>query len=181
MDRRDFAIAGSALALLATTGSSAQTRSSTVGREVYEAFQRGEFARWDAVIAADVELNSSGYWGGKGIQLLKDWGNAFITAFRPRIDLVDEHEALDAQGNGRSFIVVNLNWKHQAPFFGVQPTGREGTSVEIFYFVVRAGKVTRFNVADNTLDLTVYLWDRGYPMPHMIQPTPIVRGIERRA
>lgn len=179
MNRRDALIATGATALLGVTAAQAKN-APAVGREVYEAFQRGEFARWDAVIAADVELNSSGYWGGKGLKLLKDWGNAFLTAFVPRVDLVDEHEALDANGNGRAFIVVNLNWKHVAPFFGVQPTGREGTSVEIFYFVVQNRKITRFNVADNTLDLTVYLWDRGYPMPHMIQPPAIVRGINRR-
>jgi hypothetical protein len=66
-----------------------------------------------------------------------------------------------------------------ATFFGVAPTGREGTSVETMLLTVREGLVTRIDVADNTLDLVLYLWDRGWPHPHNIEPDPLVVGVDR--
>jgi hypothetical protein len=35
-------------------------------------------------------------------------------------------------------------------------------------------------VADNSLDLALYLWDRGWPHQHDVHPEILVRGIERR-
>lgn len=163
-----------------TAISTAVNATPSITREIYEGFQRGEFQRWDAVIDPDVELLSGGNWGGRGIDLLKTWGGEFVKSLKPRIDLVDEHEAIDANGNGRAFITVNLNWKHAEPFFDLKPTGREGTSVETFIFTIRNGKVVRFGVADNTLDLSIYLWERGWPQVHNIRPTAIITGIERR-
>jgi hypothetical protein len=40
-----------------------------------------------------------------------------------RIDLVDEHLALDSDGNGRGFITFNLHWKHDEPFFDTTRPG----------------------------------------------------------
>lgn len=146
----------------------------SITREIYEGFQRGEFHRWDAVIASDVLVNSPGKYGTQGLDPLKTWGREFLNALKPRIDLVDEYE-----GESRAFLTVNLNWKHIEPFFGLQPTGREGTSVETFLLTIENGKVVRFDVADNTLDLAIYLWERGWPHPHNIRPQPIVEGIEQ--
>ncbi|MDM9379871.1 ester cyclase [Chlorogloeopsis sp. ULAP01] len=143
-------------------------------REIYEGFQRGEFERWDAVIAQDVEIYSPAYWGGQGLDALKAFGAEFVKALKPRIDLVDEFD-----GGDRAFLTVNLNWKHVEPFFDLKPTGREGTSIETFILTIQNGQVTRFGVADNTLDLAIYLWGRGYSMAHNIRPEPIVQGIER--
>ena len=36
---------------------------------------------------------------------------------------------------------------------GLAPTGREGTSVETLLLTIRAGRIVRIDVADNTLDL----------------------------
>lgn len=146
----------------------------SITREIYEGFQRGEFDRWDAVIAPDVLLNSPGKYGGQGLDALKTWGAEFLKALKPRIDLVDEYE-----GESRAFLTVNLNWKHIEPFFGLQPTGREGTSIETFLLTIENGKVVRFDVADNSLDLAIYLWERGWPQAHNVRPQPIVNGIER--
>ena len=68
-------------------------------REIYEAFQRVELDRWDAVVAEDVAINSPAGYGMRGLQLLKDWAGAFAR-FAKQIDLVDEHEAVDEQGTG---------------------------------------------------------------------------------
>jgi ketosteroid isomerase-like protein len=148
----------------------------SITREIYEGFQRGEFERWDKVIAQDVEIYSPGYWGGKGIDALKTWGGEFLKALQPRIDLVDEFE-----GSDRAFVTVNLNWKHVEPFFDLKPTGREGTSIETFILTIKDGKVVRFGVADNTLDLAIYLWERGWAQAHNVHPEAIIQGIERRA
>jgi hypothetical protein len=148
-------------------------------REIYEGFQRVEFDRWDAVIAEDVAINSPAGYGMSGLQLLKDWAAGFVRLGK-QIDLVDQHQALDDQGNGRGFITFNLHWKHDEDFMGLPPTGREGTSVETMLLTFRDHKVTRIDVADNTVELPLYLWRRGWPNPHGIRPEPIVTGVDRR-
>jgi hypothetical protein len=70
------------------------------GRVFYEGFQRAEFERWDGVIADDVTINSPTGYGMTGLMVLKDWAANFAR-LGYRIDLVDEHLALDNAGNGR--------------------------------------------------------------------------------
>ena len=70
----------------------------SITREIYEGFQRGEFHRWDAVIASNVLVNSPGKYGIQGLDPLKTWGGEFLKALKPRIDLVDEYE-----GESRAF------------------------------------------------------------------------------
>jgi hypothetical protein len=149
-------------------------------REIYEGFQRVEFDRWDGVIADDVAVNSPAGYGMSGLQLLKDWAAGFVRLGK-QIDLVYERQALDGQGNGRGFITFNLHWKHDENFMGLPPTGREGTSVETMLLTFRDHKVTRIDVADNTVELPLYLWRRGWLNPHGIRPEPIVTGVDRRS
>src|SRR5262245_3535231 len=151
-------------------------RPNRITYELYDAFQKVELERWDRVIEKDVRINSPAGYGMQGLQLLKDWAAAFAN-LAYRIDLVDEHLALDAQGDGRGFITFVLHWKHAKDFYGLKPTGREGTSVETMLLTISKSRVVRIDVADNTLDLVLYLWDRNWPMPHDVRPEPIVRGI----
>jgi hypothetical protein len=148
-------------------------------REIYEAFQRVEFDRWDAVIADDVLINSPAGRDLQSLATLKEFAAQF-TRLAYRIDLVDEHLALDPAGNGRGFITFVLHWKHTDDFGGLTPTGREGTSVETMLLTIDRGQVTRIDVADNTLDLAIYEWERGWPVPHNVRPEPIVEGVDRR-
>jgi hypothetical protein len=67
---------------------------STITREFYEAFQRVEFERWDAIIADDLLLNSPAGFGIRGLDTFKDFA-VQLTNLGYRIDLVDEHLALD--------------------------------------------------------------------------------------
>lgn len=152
---------------------------STITREFYEGFQRVEFDRWDAIIADDVLVNSPASCGMRGLRSLKDFAVQF-TDLGYRIDLVDEHLALDDSGSGRGFITFCLHWKHTKDFGGLAPTGREGTSVETCLLTIVEHQITRVDVADNTLDLAIYEWARGWPVPHNIQPEPIITGIDRR-
>lgn len=78
------------------------------------------------------------------------------------------------------FLTFNLNWKHVEPFFGIQPTGREGTSIEMFILTFEQGKLVQMYVADDSLDLAIYLWERGCPQAHYKQPQRYVVGLERR-
>jgi hypothetical protein len=156
-----------------------KTQTPTITREIYEGFQRVEFDRWDAVIADDVIINSPAGYGMSGLQPLKDWAAGFVRLGK-QIDLVDEHHAIDQHGDGRGFITFNLHWKHDEDFMGLTPTGREGTSVETMILTFGDGKVTRIDVADNTVELVLYLWDRGWAIPHAIRPEPIVSGVDRR-
>jgi SnoaL-like protein len=146
----------------------------SIVREIYEGFQRGELNRWDPIVSPDVEIYSPGMWNGRGIEALKTFASEFVTALSPRIDLVDEFD-----GGERAFLTFCMHWHHVAPFFGIAPTGRRGTSVETLLLTVRGNKVVRFGVADNTLDLAIYLWERGFPQQHNVTVVPIVRGIER--
>ncbi len=151
----------------------------SIPRRVYDAFQRGEFERWDDVIAPDVEMNSSASFGTVGLDNVKTWAGAFLSAFSARIDLVDEIDAVDADGNGRAVATINLKWQHTGEFFGLQPTGRTGTSIENLIMTVRNGRVVRMEVADTTLDLVIYMHERGWIFPQNIRPEPIIRGIDR--
>lgn len=149
-------------------------------REFYEAFQRLELDRWDAVVSDDVLVNSPAGFGARGLATLKEFVVGF-TALRYRSDLVDEHLALDDDGNGRGFLTHTAYWKHTEEFAGLAPTGREGTLVETMLLTVEDHMVTRVDIALNTLDLALYLWNRGFPVPHNIRPEPLVVGVDRRA
>jgi hypothetical protein len=153
--------------------------SKSVTREWYEAFQRVEFHRWDAIMASDVLLNSPAGRGVRGLDTFKKFAVQF-TDLAYRIDLVDEHLALDAQKNGRGFVTFCLYWKHTKDFGGLAPTGREGTSVETAIFTIQQGKIVRIDVGDNTLDLVIYMWERNWPAPHNVRPESIVAGVDRR-
>jgi hypothetical protein len=159
-----------------TTEPSTETQPLT--REWYDAFQRAEFDRWDAIIAEDVLINSPAGYGMRGLERLKEFGEGF-TRLGKQIDLIDEHLALDDQGTGRGFVTFCLHWSHTDDFFGIAPTGREGTQIETAIFAIVENKIVRFDVGDNTLDLSLYLWERNYPMPHNVQSEPIVVGVDR--
>ena len=61
----------------------------------------------------------------RGVEALN---KAFITAFRPRTDLIDHYVVGD-----RGAVTINLHWKHDGEAFnGIAPTGQSGTSVETF-------------------------------------------------
>ena len=150
-------------------------------RELYDAFQMGEFDRWDALVAKDVLVNSTMGRDIQGREPLKSWASQFVNSLQARVDLIDEFEAIDADGNGRAFFTVNLNWKHAEEFMGLQPTGREGTSIETMLLTIKGGKVVRWDVADNTVEINIYFWERGWAIPHNVHPEAIVTGIERRA
>jgi hypothetical protein len=152
----------------------------TITREIYDAFQRDELHGWDGLIRDDVLVNSTAGRDVRGLDALKAFARVFLD-LAPQIDLVDEHLALDDNGNGRGFITFVLHWKHTQDFGGLAPTGREGTSVETMLLTVEAGQVVQIDVADNSLDLVIYMWERGWPMPHNVRPEAIVEGIDRRA
>jgi SnoaL-like polyketide cyclase len=156
-----------------------ETETKTITREWYDAFQRGELNRWNAIIADDVLVNSPAGHGMRGLNGFKEFGVVF-TGLGDRIDLLDEHLALDDKGTGRGFVTFCLHWSHTEEFQGIAPTGREGTSVETAIFTIVENEIVRIDVADDTLDLSLYLWDRGWPIPHNVRPEPIVVGVDRR-
>ncbi|ACU76252.1 conserved hypothetical protein [Catenulispora acidiphila DSM 44928] len=148
-------------------------------REFYDAFQRAEFDRWDPIADAEMVINTPLGFGVSGLQALKDFaGQLYDLAWR--IDLVDEHLALDADGNGRGFISFCLNWKHTKVFLGFEPTGREGTSIETLIFTLAGGRITQIDVSENTLDLVMYEAELGWPIPDNVHPDALLTGVDRR-
>jgi hypothetical protein len=152
----------------------------TITYTIYDAFQRADFGGWDGIIADDVVINSPAGYGMASLKVLKDWAANF-TDLGWQIDLVDEHLALDESQSGRGFITFLLHWKHTRDFLGLAPTGREGTSVETMLLTINDGVVTRIDVAGNTPDLTIYEYERGWPMPHNVRPPALIAGTDRRA
>jgi ketosteroid isomerase-like protein len=157
---------------MAVTETETETETLPITREFYEAFQRGELDRWDAIIAEDVLINSTIGFGMKGLEGFKEFAPNFVKLGK-RIDLVDEHLALDDQGTGRGFVTFCLHWSHTDEFLGMEPTGREGTSIETAIFTIVENKIVRIDVALNTIDLGLYEWERGWPSPHNVHPEPI--------
>lgn len=140
--------------------------------DIYEGFALGRLERWDAIFHPDVLINSPAGRDIVGRASLKAWVQAFIEAFHPRVDLIDHYVAGD-----RALVTINLHWKHDgAPFLGIAPTGAHGTSVESFNLRLKAGLVTHFEVADNTLDLAIYLHEQGMVLPRGVTPPALVSG-----
>jgi predicted ester cyclase len=128
----------------------------------------------------DILVNSTMGRDIRGREMLKGWAAQFVNALQSRVDLVDEFEAIDADGNGRAFFTVCLNWEHAEEFMGLQPTGREGTSIETMLSTIKDDKVVRWDVADNTVVIDLYFWERGWAIPHNVHPEILEKGIERR-
>ena len=151
------------------------SQSERISRQIYKGFNERKLDLWDEVVTTDVEVRSSvGTMPMIGLEALKGWAAQFQSGFQPRLDLVDE-----IYGVNRATIAVNLNWKHDKQFFHLEPTGRIGTSIEYFILWITDGKVTRFWVADHTMDLTMYLIrERGMHYPQNFVPEPIIRGEE---
>ena len=64
-------------------------------------------------------------------------------------------------------------------FFGLEPTGRIGTSIEYFILRITNGQVTRFWVSDHTMNLTMYLTrERGMHYLQNFVPEAVIRGLE---
>jgi hypothetical protein len=120
------------------------TNDSNLTLEINKDCALDEPDRWDAVIHPDVQANSPAGRGVLGLKELKRWNNAFITAFRPRTDLIDHYIVGD-----RGAVTINLHWKHdREAFSGIAPTGQSGTSVETFLLRLENGLVTHWDVAD---------------------------------
>ena len=139
---------------------------------IYEGFAQGQLDRWDAIIHPDVVINSPAGRDAIGRDALKGWVQAFLSAFRPRVDLIDHYVAGD-----RALVTINLHWKHDgAPFFNIEPTGKSGTSVETLILRLKDGLVTHFDVADNSLDLAIYLHEQGMDLPRSVTPRALISG-----
>ena len=137
-----------------------------------EGFAHNRLAAWDALFHPDVLINSPAGRDVVGREALKAWVGAFIASFRPRIDLIDHYVAGD-----RALLTINLHWKHDgAPFFGIAPTGVSGTSVETLMLRLKDGLVTHFDVADNSLDLAIYLHEQGMALPRLVTPPALIAG-----
>ena len=164
---------GEAGAREATGGTpTGKTSDSSITLRIYTGFSQNRLDLWDAVIHPDVRSNSPAGRNIDGIAALKRWNQSFIDAFRPRTDLVDHFVAGD-----RGLVTINLHWKHARPFNGLVPTGKTGTSVENFILRIENGLVTRWDVADGSLDLAIYLHDEGLKMPTFVEPPALIKGV----
>jgi len=175
------AIAAAGLSLIGEAGAQEATGGTQTGKasdssitlQIYKGFSQNRLDLWDAVIHPDVKSNSPAGRNIDGIAALKRWNQSFIDAFRPRTDLIDHFVAGD-----RGLVTINLHWKHDGgPFNGISPTGKSGTSVENFILRIENSLVTRWDVADGSLDLAIYLHDEGLKMPTFVEPPALIKGV----
>jgi hypothetical protein len=175
------AIAAAGLGLIGEAGAQEATGATQPGKasdssitlQIYKGFSQNRLDLWDAVIHPDVKSNSPAGRNIDGIAALKRWNQSFIDAFRPRTDLIDHFVAGD-----RGLVTINLHWKHDGgPFNGIAPTGKSGTSVENFILRIENSLVTRWDVADGSLDLAIYLHDEGLKMPTFVEPPALIKGV----
>ena len=168
-----WSLIGEAGAQEATGGTqTGKASDSSITLQIYKGFSQNRLDLWDAVIHPDVKSNSPAGRNIDGIAALKRWNQSFIDAFRPRTDLVDHFVAGD-----RGLVTINLHWKHDRPFNGLAPTGKTGTSVDNFILRIENGLVTRWDVADGSLDLAIYLHDEGLKMPTFVEPPALIKGV----
>jgi hypothetical protein len=140
--------------------------------EIYEGFAHNQTERWNSIVHADVATNSPAGRDIFGREALQDWIKAFHGAFELRVDLIDHYLVGD-----RGMVTVNLHWQHnRASFFGIEPTGQSGTSIESFILQLKDGLVTHFTVADQSLDLAIYLHEQGMEMPSRATPPALIAG-----
>ena len=145
---------------------------SNIPLRIYRGFSQNQLGIWDTVIHPDVIANSPAGRDINGLATLKQFNQAFLDAFRQRTDFIDQYVA----GN-RSLVTVNLHWKHDGrPFNGIAPTGKGGTSIETFLLRIENGMVTRWDVADNSLDLANYLHDQGMKLPTSVELPALIQG-----
>ena len=174
------AIATAGLGLIGEAGAQEATGGTQPGKasdssitlQIYKGFSQNRLDLWDAVIHPDVKSNSPAGRNIDSLAALKRWNQSFTDAFRPRTDLVDHFVAGD-----RGLVTINLHWKHDRPFNGLAPTGKTGTSVENFILRIENGLVTRWDVADGSLDLAIYLHDEGLKMPTFVEPPALIKGV----
>ena len=151
--------------------SSSQSETS-VTLAIYEGFAPGRLDHWDNFFDPDVVINSPAGRDTVGREALKAWVQAFLSSFQPRVDLIDHYVAGD-----RGLVTINMHWKHDGqPFFGIAPTGVSGTSVETFILRLKDGLVTHFDVADNSLDLAIYLHEQRMALPRSVTPPALISG-----
>ncbi|AXC15769.1 hypothetical protein ACPOL_6549 [Acidisarcina polymorpha] len=174
MSTAGLALIGEAGAQTAAGGTKiGKAADSSITLQIYKGFSQNQLDLWDAVIHPDVKSNSPAGRNIDGIAALKRWNQSFIDSFRPRTDLVDHFVAGD-----RGLVTINLHWKHDRPFNGLAPTGKTGTSVENFILRIENGLVTRWDVADGSLDLAIYLHDEGLKMPTFVEPPALIKGVD---
>lgn len=150
----------------------ASSTQSNIALEIYHGLVQNDFDRWDAVVHPDVKANSPAGRDIGGLENLKKWQQAFTDAFSLRVDLVDHFVSGD-----RGLMTVTLHWTHdRGPIGGIAPTGKSGTSIESFLFRIKDGKVVEWNVADQSLDLAIYLHDQGMKMPTNVTPPVEIKG-----
>ena len=165
------AIATAGLGYIAGAGAEETQPDPSITLQIYKGFSQNRLDLWDAVIHPDVKSNSPAGRNIDGIAALKRWNQAFITAFRPQTDLIDHFVSGD-----RGLVTINLHRKHDRPINGLAPTGKSGTSVENFILRIENGLVTRWDVADGSLDLAIYLHDEGLKMPTFVEPPALIKG-----
>lgn len=124
-------------------------------RELFDAFQGSEPDRWDAITADDVVVNGWTGFGIKGRPALKSWTKGLSRSLGFRMRLMDEHLALDCNGDGRGFIAFNLQWERQGERAQPRSEARGSMPFGAFLLTVKGRRIVRIDVADDTLELTL--------------------------
>lgn len=120
----------------------------TVAQRFVEAFGGREMPALDELLAEDVVFYGTLSWGHKGNPKL-------------RVALHDEFYSVDGS---RGSMRVALHFDNTGRFFGMEPSGKSGVSIETFTMKIQDGKILELIQGGNTLTLGyVEVVDLGLP------------------
>jgi hypothetical protein len=130
-------------------------------RALLYAFQNAAVASWEAIAAEDVLINTPAGFAIRGRPALTSWSITLARALGFAIDLVDEHLALDQEGNGRGFVTLKLRWKPNLEFIQAPDRNSGWESSESLLLTIKEYRFIRIYVAGDTLDLALRAMPAG--------------------
>lgn len=136
----------------------------TIARRFVEAFGGRDMAALDELLAEDVMFYGTLSWGQPGREALKDFADEFHKG-NPTLRVALHDEFYSADGS-RGSMRVALHFDNTGPFFGTEPSGKSGVSMETFTVKIQDGRIVELIQGGNTLTLGyVEVVDLGLPFP----------------
>jgi ketosteroid isomerase-like protein len=136
----------------------------TIARRFVEAFGGRDTEALDGLLAEDVMFYGTLSWGQPWREVLKQFADEFHKG-NPKLRVALHDEFYSADGS-RGSMRVALHFDNTGPFFGKEPSGKKGVSMETFTIKIRDGRIAELIQGGNTLTLGyVEVVDLGLPYP----------------
>jgi predicted ester cyclase len=128
-----------------------------VVRQVSDAVNAHDYDALDALFG-DSFVDRNPAWSVESLQELK----GIIIAAHEALDFTAHLDALYAAGNDKVIMHITFTGRHVAPFFGIEPTGKEVTWTSLEVYRLEENKVVERWVQADTAGLMAQI---GVPLP----------------